>query len=101
MRMPGRTRGETRAVRESPHSMGLMSHAALEQGIATHEAFDEAFREHELPPTNADLPTAPASDVPTPSTIAEAESSEHAAIWRDSRTREFRGLLQANTFGPA
>ena len=101
VRMPSRTRGETRAIRESPHSMGLMSHAALAQGIATREAFDEAFREHELPPPDADLPTAPTSDVPTPSTVAEAESSEYAAIWRDSRTREFRGQLQANTFGPA
>ena len=64
-------------------------------------SFDEAFREHELPPPDADLPTAPASDVPTLSTFAEAESSEHAALWRDSRTREFRGLLQADTFGPA
>ena len=81
--------------------MGLISHAALAQGMATREAFDEAFREHELPPPHDDLPTAPASDVPAPSTVAEAESSEHAAIWRDSRTREFRGLLQANTFGPA
>ena len=93
VRMPGHTRGETRAIWESPHSMGLMSHAALAQGIATGEAFDEAFREQELPPSDADPPTAPASDVPTPSTVAEAESSEHAAIWRDSRTREFRGLL--------
>ena len=58
-------------------------------------------RAHELLPPDADLPTAPASDVPTPSTFAEAESSEHAALWRDSRTREFRGLLQADTFGPA
>ena len=101
VRMPGRTRGETRAIRESLHSMGLMSHAALAEGIATREALDEAFREHELPPPDADLPAAPASDVPTPSTFAEAESSEHASMWRDSRTRKFRGLLQANTFGPA
>ena len=101
MRMPGRTWGETRAMRESPHSMGLMSHAALAQGIATREAFEEAFREHELLPPDADLPTAPASDVPTLSSVAEAESSEHAAIWHGSRTREFRGLLQASTFGPA
>ena len=101
VRMSGRTRGETRALRESPHSMGLMSHAALAQGIAIREAFDEAFREHELPPPDADLPTAPASDVPTPSTILEVELSEHAALWLNSRTREFRGLLQANTFGPA
>ena len=99
--MPGRTRGKTRTMRESPHSMDPMSQATLAQGIATREAFDEAFREHELPPPHADLPTAPASDVPTPSTVAEAESSEHAAIWRDSRTRGFCGLLQANTFGPA
>ena len=99
--MLGRTRGETRAMRESPRNMGLMSHAALAQGIATREAFDEAFREHELPPPDADLPTAPARDVSTPSTFADAESSEDAAIWRDSRTREFRGLLQANTFGLA
>ena len=68
--MPGRTRGETRARRESPRSMGLMSHAALAQGIATREAFDEAFRKHELPPLGADLPTAPASDVPTLSSVA-------------------------------
>ena len=80
VRMPGRARGETRAMRESPHSMGLIFHAALAQGITTREAFDEAFQEHELRPPNADLPTAPASDVPTPSTVAEAESSEHAAI---------------------
>ena len=101
VRMPCRTRGETRAMPASPRSMALMSHAALAQGIATREAFDEAFHEHELPPPDADLPTAPASEVPTPSTVAEADSSEHAAIWRNSRTREFRGLLQANTFGPA
>ena len=101
VRMPGCTRDETRAMRESPRGMGLMSHAALAQGIATREAFDEAFREHELPPPDAALPTAPASDVPTPSTVAEADSSEHAAVWRKSRIRKFRGLLQANPFGPA
>ena len=43
VRMPGRTRGEMRVMRESPHSMSLMSYAALAQGIATREAFDEAF----------------------------------------------------------
>ena len=31
--MLGRTRGETRAMRESPRNMGLMSHAALAQGL--------------------------------------------------------------------
>ena len=99
--MPGRTRGETHAIRDSRHRMGLMFHAALAQGLATREAFGEAFREYELPPPDADLQTAPTSDLPTPSTIAEAESSEHAEIWRGSRAREFSSLLQAHTFGPA
>ena len=100
VRMPGRTRGETSAMRDSHHSMGLMSHATMAQGLTTRKAFDEAFREHELPKTEADLTTAPASDLPTPSTIAEAEASKHTKIWRGSRAREFSGLLQAHTFGP-
>ena len=99
--MPGRMRGETRAMWDSHHSMGLMSHAALAQGLATREAFDVAFRDHELTQPEADLPTAPASDLPTPSIIAEAESSEHAEIWRGYRAREFSSLLQSHTFGPA
>ena len=53
VRTPGRTRGETRAMRESPRSMGLMSHTALAQVIATREAFDEDFREHEPPSPDA------------------------------------------------
>ena len=101
VRTPGRTRGETRAMRDSHHSMGLMSHAALARELATREAFDAAYREHALPKPEADLPTAPASDLSTPSTIAEAEVSEHAKMWRGSRAREFSGLLQAHTFGPA
>ena len=101
VRMPGRTRGETRAMRDSHHSMGLMFHAALVQQLATRDTFDKAFREHELPKPEADLPTAPASDLPTPSTFAEAEALEHAEIWRGSRARELSGLLQAHTFGLA
>ena len=48
VRMPGRARGETRTMRGSQHSMGLMFHAALAQQLATREAFDETFREHDL-----------------------------------------------------
>ena len=99
--MPGRTRGVTRVMRDSYHSMGLMSHAALAQQLATREAFDEAFREYDLPKTEIDLPTAPASDILTPPTVAEAEVSEHAEIWRGSGAREVSGLPQTHTFGPA
>ena len=91
--MPGRTRGETCAMRDSYHSMGLMSHGALAQQLATREAFDETFREHDLPKAEIDLPTAPASDIPTPSSTAKAEASVYAEIWRGSRAREFSGVL--------
>ena len=101
VRMPCCTRGDTSAMRDSPHSMSLLYRAALAQGMATREAFDEVFREHELPPPDADFPTALASDVSTPSTVTEAGLSQHASKRRGSRTREFRGLLQAITFGPA
>ena len=77
-----------------------MSHAIWAKGLATRQAFDEAFREHSLPKPEADLPTASAGDRPTPSTIAEAESSEHADIRCGSWAREFSGLLQAHTFDP-
>ena len=100
VRMPGRMRGESRAMRDSHHSMSMMPHASLAQRLATREVSDEAFREHDLPKAEIDLPTIPASDLPTPSTIAQAEASEHDEIWPGSRTREFSGLLQAHTFGP-
>ena len=101
VRMPGRTQGETSAMRDSHHGMGLMSQATLAQGLTTHKAFDEAFREYDLPKPEADLLTVPANDLPTPSTIAEGEASNHAEIWRGFRAREFSGLLQAHTFGLA
>ena len=101
VRMLARTRGETRAMRDSHHNMGLVSYAVLARELATREAFDEAFRDYALPKPEVDLPTAPASELSNPSTIAETEATEHAKIWRGSRAREFSGLLQAHTFGLA
>ena len=63
--MPGRMRDETRTMRNSHHSMGLISHAWLAQKIADREAFDEAFKEHEFPKAEIDLPAVPASDLST------------------------------------
>ena len=107
MRMPGRTRGETRAMQDSYNSMGLKSisdQARLANQLANREAIneavDEATREHGLPSFHIDLSTAPANELSAPLPVAEAEASEHAEIWRGSRSREFRGLLQAHTFGP-
>ena len=67
VRMPGRTRGETRAMRESPRSMGLMSHTALTRPSASMNYRPRTLTCRLPPPVR----------------------------------REFRGLLQANTFGPA
>ena len=49
VRMPGRTRGETRTIRDSHHRMGLMpmsDHAWAAKKMANREAFDEALRGH-------------------------------------------------------
>ena len=100
--MPGRTLGETRAMREASreyarrHGMPL-DHAALASMLDKGEAIHEIIHEHGASP---DLPTARASDLPTPANVMEAETSPHANIWRHSMNREFQGLLQAGTFAP-
>ena len=102
--MPGRTRGETRAMQDSHHSMGLMSiseHAWLANHSTNRETIDEVIREHGLPRTQFDFPTAPARSLSPPSTVAEVEASTHAEIWRGSRADELGGLLQAHNFTPA
>ena len=75
-----RTRGETRAMREASreyarrHGMPL-NHAALVSMLDKGEAIHEIIHEHGASP---DLPTARASDLPTPVNVIEAETSPHA-----------------------
>ena len=100
--MPGRTRGETRAMRDAPreyaHRHGLpLDHAALVSMLEKGETVQEVVHEHGASP---DLPTARASDLHTPASVSEVETSPHAEIWRHSMDREFQGLLQAGTFAP-
>ena len=78
-------------MRDSHHSTSLMSHAVLAHQLVSREAFDGVFRENNLPKAEIDLPTAPASDIPTPSTVSEAEASEHAKICLGSRAQGFSG----------
>ena len=83
--MPGRTRGETRAIQDSHRSMGLImisDCAWLAKQVTNREAIDEAVREDGLPRTQSDLPTAFTAGLSAPSTVAEAEASEHVQIWR-------------------
>ena len=101
--MSRRTRGQTHAMQDSFHSMGLVSisdHSWLATNPANREVFDETIRENGLLRTQINLPTAPASDLSALPTVNEAEASEYAGIWRRSEVGEFNGLLQAYTFGP-
>ena len=78
--MPGRTRGETRAMRDASreyvHRHGLpLDHAALVSMLEKGEAVNEIVHEHGASPN---LPTARASDLHTSASVSEAEMSPHA-----------------------
>ena len=84
MEVPGRTRGETRALRDASqeyaHRHGLpLDHAALVPMLGKGEALHEIVRQHGASP---DLLTARASDLHTPTSVSEAEASPIAEIWR-------------------
>ena len=74
-----------------------LDHAALVSMLDKGGAIQEIIHEHGASP---DLPTARASDLPTPANVMEVETSPDANIWRHSTNREFQGLLQAGTFAP-
>ena len=104
--MLGRTRGETRALRdasrEHAHRHGLpLDHAAMVSMLVKGEATNEIVRQHGASEDSRDLPTAHASDLPTPNNVADVEKSPHADTWRHSMHQKFYGLLQAGTFAPA
>ena len=105
--MPGRTRGGTRALRDVSrayaHRHGLLlDHAAMVSMLAKGEATNEIVRQHGASKDSPDLPTAHASDLPTPNNVSDVEKSpHHADIWRHSMHQEFNCLLQAGTFAPA
>ena len=106
MEMPGRTRGDTRALRdasrEHAHRHGIpLDHAAMVSMLAKGEATNEIVRQHGASKDSPALPTTRASDLPTPNNVDVVEKSPHADIWRHSMHQEFNGLLQAGTFAPA
>ena len=75
--MPGRTRGETRAMRdalhECAHSHGVLStmeHAALVSMLATRESTNKIVRQHSAPKDSPGLPTAHIPDISKPSSVS-------------------------------
>ena len=69
MEMPGKMRGETRAMREASreyaHHHGLLStleHAALVSMLVTRESTDKVVRQHSAPKDSPSLPTAHTSN---------------------------------------
>ena len=86
--MPGRTRGETRAMRDAlqeyAHRHGVLStveHAALVSMPATRESTNEIVRQHSAPKDSPDLPTAHIPDISKPSRVSDVEESPHVD-WR-------------------
>ena len=76
--MPGRTRGETRALRDTSreyaHRHGLpLDHAAMVSMLAKGEATNEIIRLHGASKDSPDLPIAHASDLPTPNNVSDVE----------------------------
>ena len=106
MEMPGRTRGEIRALRDASreyaHRHGIpLDHGTMVSMLAKREATNEIVRQHGASKDSPDPLTAHASDLPTPNNVSDVEKSPHADIWRHSMHQEFDGLLQAGTFAPA
>ena len=104
--MPRRTRSETLALRDASreyaHRHGIpLDHATMVSMLAKGEATNEIVCQHGASKDSPDLPTAYASDLPTPNNVSDVEKSSHADIWRHSMHQEFNGLLQAGTFAPA
>ena len=92
--MPGRTRCETRALRDASldyaHRYGIpLDHAAMVSMLAKGEATNEIVRQHDASKDSQDLPTAHASDLPTPNNVSDVEKSPDADIWRHSMHQEF------------
>ena len=106
MEIPGRTRGETHALRDASrdnaHRYGIpLDHAAMVSMLAKGQATNEIVRQYGASKDSPDLPTTHASDLPTPNNVSDVEKSPHADIWRHSMHQEFDGFLQAGTFAPA
>ena len=104
--MLGRTRGETRALREASREYayhhGLpLDHTTLVSKLAKGKATNEIVRQHGAWKDSPDLPATHVSDLPTPNNVFDVEKSPHADIWGRSMYQVFNGLLQAGTFAPA
>ena len=99
--MPGKMRGETRALRNASrgyaHRHGLpLDHAAMVPMLKNSKVINEIARQHGVSP---DLPTAHTSDQPTTNNVPGVEKSTHADIWQHSTMhQEFNDLLHADTF---
>ena len=74
--MPGRTRGETRVMRDALQEyahrhdvLPTMEHAALVSMLATHESTNKIVRQHSAPKDLPDLPTAHIPDISKSSNV--------------------------------
>ena len=66
--------------------------------LAKGEETNEIVRQHGASKDSPYLPTAHASDLPTPNNVSDVEKSPHADIWRHSMHQEFNGLVQVGRY---
>ena len=76
--MPGRTRGETRALRDASrdyaHRYGIpLDHAAMLSMLVEDKATNKIVRQNGASKDTPDLPTAHVSDLPTPNNVRREE----------------------------
>ena len=87
--MPGRTRGDTRAMRDTLQEyahrhdvLSMVEHAALDSILATRESTNNIVRrQHSSPKDSPDLPTAHIPYISKPSSVSDVEESPHVD-WR-------------------
>ena len=111
--MPGRTRGQSRAIREEKGfqpdesaqafshylgSLSTMGRTAFVSTMVGREDIEAALRDDRPPPNPPTISDYQASDMQTPTTYAGALASGQAPIWCDSMSREILSLLDAKTF---
>ena len=86
VKMPGRKRGETCALRDAFREYAHRHVLPLEQAatmsmLAKRELTNEIVRQYGASKDSPYLPTAHAWDLPTPNNVSDVEKSPHADIW--------------------
>lgn len=87
----------TRAVTRSQSRSRRGPHGAFAL-LAADEQITRSLSGPAIDIDDPELPDALASELPTPTTYAEAISGSHGRLWDQAMRKEFSGLSGSNTF---